>query len=413
MNDARWEGGLAIVQSLHNSGFEAYLVGGCVRDRLLGRPLVDVDIATSALPEQVAALFPRTIPTGLQHGTVTVLQDGHSYEVTTFRTESDYTDARRPDRVHYVRNIREDLARRDFTINAMACGLHDELIDEYGGLADLKRRIIRCVGDPVQRFGEDALRMVRAIRFAAALDFHIAKSVWRGVREQGPRLRLVAMERIGTEWDKMMASAHPARACALLLRSGLLRHLKEPLPDAVVNMQISQALLRLDQLAEVDIRWMALCSAAGLDGEQAAACCRTLRMSGKRAAKIAAAVAFGRSISAEASAVEREAFLVRVLQFGRSAAADWLAYSDAGKQYRTWLDELQLDSVAQLAVKGDELARRLNRKPGPWLAHLLRKLLEAAALGRVVNERTALLEAASSYMTTSGRMKTNGAEDRR
>lgn len=408
-DEALWAGGMDVVRMLHAGGYEAYLVGGCVRDRLLGRPLGDIDIATSALPEHVAALFDRTIPTGLRHGTVTVMQGGRSYEVTTFRTESGYTDARRPDEVVYVRDIREDLARRDFTINAMAFGLDGEWVDPYGGRSDLARRVVRCVGDPLQRFGEDALRMVRAIRFAAALEFRIAKSAWRGILAQAPRLRHVAMERIGAEWDKMMAGPHPGRACGLLIRSGLLACLREPLPAAAfvaletgcgADASANGGIRRLDGLAEPDVRWMAFLAAAGYGSREAADACRSLRMSGKRASRIAAGVAFRYRMKAEAAddVPDRAAFAIAVLDLGRQAAQDWLAMEGGeAAECRAWLEELPADSAKQLAVRGDELASLLSREPGAWVAPALRKLLEDVALGRVANEKEALLQAAFSY----------------
>lgn len=408
-DEALWAGGMDIVRMLRAGGFEAYLVGGCVRDRLLGRPLGDIDIATSALPEHTEALFERTIPTGLRHGTITVVQDGNTYEVTTFRTESGYSDARRPDEVVYVRDIREDLARRDFTINAMACGQDGECIDPYGGRSDLAAGVIRCVGDPLQRFGEDALRMVRAIRFAAALEFRIAKSAWHGIRAQAPRLRHVAMERIGAEWDKMMAGPHPGRACGLLVRSGLLACLREPLPIAFGSgpefdcrgERTSHSGVRLDGLSEADVRWMAFFAAAGCSSRETADACRSLRMSGKRAARIAAGVAFRfRMITAASKegAPDRAAFAYAVLDLGRQAAQDWLAM-EIGEtaECRAWLEALPAVSARQLAVRGDELASRLGREPGAWVAPMLRKLLEDVALGRVANDKEALLQAAAGY----------------
>ena len=158
-----------ILNVLSSAGYEAYYVGGCVRDTILGRPVHDWDVTTSALPEQVMACFDHCVPTGLKHGTVTVLLDGLSAEVTTFRTDGSYRDGRRPENVTFVRSLREDLARRDFTINAMAMDACGEITDLYGGREDLAQCVIRCVGDPEQRFREDALRMLRALRFSAQL----------------------------------------------------------------------------------------------------------------------------------------------------------------------------------------------------------------------------------------------------
>ena len=162
-----------ILKTLEDAGFAACFVGGCVRDTLLGRPVHDWDVTTSALPEEIMALFPRCIPTGIKHGTVTVLLNGESFEVTTFRRDGAYHDGRHPDGVVFVPNLTEDLARRDFTINAMAMHLDGSITDCFDGKADLKRGIIRCVGDPERRFREDALRMLRALRFSAQLGFQI------------------------------------------------------------------------------------------------------------------------------------------------------------------------------------------------------------------------------------------------
>ena len=162
-----------ILKTLEGAGFAACFVGGCVRDTLLGRPVHDWDVTTSALPEEIMALFPRCIPTGIKHGTVTVLLRGESFEVTTFRRDGAYHDGRHPDGVVFVPNLTEDLARRDFTINAMAMHLDGRITDCFDGKADLKRGIIRCVGDPERRFREDALRMLRAWRFSAQLGFAI------------------------------------------------------------------------------------------------------------------------------------------------------------------------------------------------------------------------------------------------
>ena len=167
-----------IIKTLERAGFEARYVGGCVRDTLLGRPIHDWDVTTSALPEQVLALFPRTVPTGLQHGTVTVLSDSGPVEVTTYRADGDYHDGRHPDGVRFVRSLREDTARRDFTVNAMAMDQRGNIRDFYGGRADLAAGILRCVGAPERRFREDALRMLRACRFAAQLGFAIEPETW-------------------------------------------------------------------------------------------------------------------------------------------------------------------------------------------------------------------------------------------
>lgn len=198
-----------ILQILQEHGFEAYYVGGCVRDLLLGRPIHDWDITTSALPEQVMACFSKCIPTGIRHGTITVIEDGISAEVTTFRTETGYADGRHPDQVCFVRNLREDLARRDFTINAMAMNLQGHITDCFGGQADLEKRVIRCVGKPQARFQEDALRMLRALRFSAQLDFSLDPATEQAVMDLAERSNTLSAERVRDEVEKTLCSNRP------------------------------------------------------------------------------------------------------------------------------------------------------------------------------------------------------------
>lgn len=197
-----------ILEVLHSHGYEAYVVGGCVRDALLGRVPGDWDITTSALPAEVKALFPHTADTGIRHGTVMVLKNGSGYEVTTYRIDGAYEDGRHPKSVTFTRSLGEDLKRRDFTINAFAWG-EEGLIDLFEGLKDLDDGTIRCVGDPDQRFDEDALRIMRAVRFSAQLGFRIEKYTGEMIRRHAPRLRDISMERIRTEWEKTLLSDHP------------------------------------------------------------------------------------------------------------------------------------------------------------------------------------------------------------
>ena len=206
------EGAAELLDTLHRAGYAAYVVGGCVRDSLLGLTPHDWDLCTSALPQQVMELFgaQRCIPTGLQHGTVTVKQSGALYEITTFRTEGTYTDGRHPDEVHFVPDVREDLARRDFTINAMAYNEKEGLVDPFGGQADLQSGIVRAVGVPRQRFTEDALRILRLYRFAARFGFAIDPPTAQAAQELCAHLDCVSVERIEEELAKLLAAPAPA-----------------------------------------------------------------------------------------------------------------------------------------------------------------------------------------------------------
>lgn len=198
-----------IIQVLQSHGYEAYAVGGCVRDSILGRVPDDWDITTSATPEETKSLFFKTFDTGIEHGTVTVLMDKEAFEVTTYRVDGKYEDSRHPSEVTFTRNLKEDLLRRDFTINAMAYNDKEGLVDIFGGMQDLEHKIIRCVGDARARFGEDALRILRAVRFAAQLGFTIEEETQKGIEELAPNLANISAERIQVELIKMLTSPNP------------------------------------------------------------------------------------------------------------------------------------------------------------------------------------------------------------
>ena len=225
-----------IIHTLQEKGFEAYAVGGCVRDSILGRVPDDWDITTSATPMETKALFARTFDTGIEHGTITVLIDKDAYEVTTYRVDGKYEDSRHPSEVTFTRSLQEDLLRRDFTINAMAYNDIEGLVDIFGGLEDLNQKTIRCVGDAMARFGEDALRILRAVRFAAQLGFEIEEDTQRGITELAPTLANISAERIQVELIKMLTSPNPG-----MLKSAYeLGITKVILPEFDTMMQTTQ-----------------------------------------------------------------------------------------------------------------------------------------------------------------------------
>ena len=198
-----------VIQTLEQHGFEAYIVGGCVRDSILGRTPGDWDITTSASPQEVKEIFDHTVDTGIEHGTVTVLMNHEPYEVTTYRVDGKYEDHRRPNEVHFTKSLREDLLRRDFTINAMAYNDSEGIIDMYDGMTDLKNQTIRCVGEAKKRFDEDALRILRALRFQAQLGFQIEEKTEEAIKNQAKFLKDISAERIQVELEKLITSAHP------------------------------------------------------------------------------------------------------------------------------------------------------------------------------------------------------------
>lgn len=212
------------VNTFNRSGFECYLIGGCVRDLILGYEIYDYDFATNARPEQVIKLFRRVIPTGIKHGTVTVLKKDLEFEVTTFRSDGKYLDGRRPEQIHYAESLDEDVKRRDFTINGMAYDIKTgEVIDHVGGMEDLKNGIIRTIGDPIERFSEDGLRTFRACRFAAKLGFVIEENTFNAISETLNISAMVSAERVREELMKLLTSGRPSTGFECMRKSGLLK----------------------------------------------------------------------------------------------------------------------------------------------------------------------------------------------
>ena len=254
-------GAAALLDALHAAGYAAYAVGGCVRDSLLGRTAHDWDLCTSALPQQVMELFgaERCIPTGLQHGTVTIKYGGQLYETTTFRTEGSYTDGRHPDAVQFVPDVREDLARRDFTINAMAYNAAEGLVDPFGGQVDLQNGLLRAVGEPQQRFTEDALRILRLYRFAARFGFALDAATARAARQLAPHLDCISAERIQEELAKLLAAPQPG---AYLEPTVLAVVLPELTPAA---LEAAKPVVDACPAGEenLPVRWAALLGALG------------------------------------------------------------------------------------------------------------------------------------------------------
>ncbi|AIQ59517.1 CCA tRNA nucleotidyltransferase [Paenibacillus borealis] len=419
-----------VITGLLDGGHEAYFVGGCLRDELLGRPVHDMDLTTSALPEEVMALFPRCVPTGLAHGTVTVLQDGYSFEVTTYRTESGYADHRRPEHVFFVSDVKEDLRRRDFTINAMCSGMDGVLVDPFGGERDLQLRRIRCVGKAEERFGEDALRMLRCVRFASVLDFAIAKNTWRGLMRQRDKLAHIAVERVRAEVERIVEGPHPQRGLGLLLRSGLLPRGKAPFPWTGSDLAAAAARTAgLGDLQDARLRWALLLHALGSSAAAADELLRAWTFPGAARSSAAAVLRVREAWDAALSSARpedpgateglRRRWIAAVLAHGQSAAEGWLTLLAAAEAsaapaistgavpagqdvpagpraqlLRSWTAAMPLRSLAELAVTGHELAELLQKRPGPWLGVLLHKLLLAAAAGAIANDKQLLLQEA-------------------
>ena len=431
-------GAAALLARLHGAGYAAYAVGGCVRDSLLGRTPQDWDLCTSARPEQVLALFGegQCIPTGLQHGTVTIKYGGQLYETTTFRTEGAYTDGRHPDEVHFVPDVRQDLARRDFTINAMAYNDAEGLIDPFGGQQDLQQGILRAVGDPATRFEEDALRILRLYRFAARFGFAIDPPTGQAARALCAHLDCVSVERIEEELSKLLAAPAPAAYLDEKILKVIIPELSAP------ALQAAKPVVDACPAGTEDlpVRWAALLMSLGEDGtrkalkrlrcsnaliEETAVLVRGMGGSGGRfllghekGHSIALPTACGsrvppqRTVLGETSTapgqdaapdtvirirkllgrydlhtVQRLAALGAAMEPER--AADFAAQAELAAQ-------LDADGVccrvSQLAVNGRDLMAA-GIPAGPGLRRTLEALLDAVVRGQLPNERQRLLDA--------------------
>ena len=408
-------GAAALLDTLHAAGYAAYAVGGCVRDSLLGRTAHDWDLCTSALPQQVMELFgaEQCIPTGLQHGTVTIKYGGQLYETTTFRTEGSYTDGRHPDAVQFVPDVREDLARRDFTINAMAYNEAEGLVDPFGGQADLQNGLLRAVGEPQQRFTEDALRILRLYRFAARFGFALDVATARAARQLAPHLDCISAERIQEELAKLLAAPQPG---AYLEPAVLAVVLPELTPEALTaakpvvdacpageeNLPVRWAAL-LGALGETDTRWVLKrlrCSNACI--EETAVLVRET-----------AGESVCRSFSEEkASAHPSDIHLRQLLgRYGLCTVERLCALCAALHPQNAPACALaaqrarQLEAngaccrVSQLAVNGRDLMAA-GIPAGPALRRVLEALLDGVIRAEYPNEKPALLAAAQKIIAS-------------
>ncbi len=226
-----------ILKNINNHGYEAYVVGGAVRNYLLDKDIADFDVTTNALPDNIEELFEKTIPTGKKFGTITVIHDNNSYEITTFRSDGVYSDGRRPDSVSFSKELKEDLKRRDFTINAMCMDYDENIIDYFGGKEDLKNNIIKCIGNPDERFNEDALRMIRAVRFMTQLRFTIDEETRLSIIKNSHFIKAISIERIHDELNKILLSEKPSRGIRMLVNTGLIDYI---IPEYLSSVGFNQ-----------------------------------------------------------------------------------------------------------------------------------------------------------------------------
>lgn len=440
-----------IIENLNNSGYEAYAVGGCVRDSILGRTPNDWDITTSATPYQVKQVFRRTVDTGIKHGTVTVLLKNNGYEVTTYRVDGEYTDHRRPDEVSFTSELSEDLLRRDFTINAMAYNENDGLVDLYGGLEDLENHIIRCVGVADERFDEDALRIMRAVRFAAQLGFEIENETRDAMRKHVPELKQVSAERIETELTKLLISPHPEKILDMY-ELGITAEVLPEFDEMISTEQNSKYHIydvgrhTIEVMKNVSsdkvMRYSALLHDSGkpkckttdesgadhfyghnvVSEKIAEKVLRRLKMDNDTIRDVKKVVYwhdFGLKGNVSKRAVRKMLSSMGEEYFDRFAEikrADILGQSDYNREssietlelIKKYHDEIMEEgnalSIGDLAVKGKDLIE-LGIKPGPEMGAILKGMLEKVLDAPEYNTREKLLEYATARMNSLERNK--------
>ena len=383
------ENAAVILKGLSEAGYEAYVVGGCVRDSLLGREPKDWDITTSARPEQVKAVFAHTIDTGIEHGTVTVMIGKEGYEVTTYRIDGEYEDSRHPKEVQFTSQLLEDLKRRDFTINAMAYNPDRGIVDAFDGIGDLERKIIRCVGVPQERFNEDALRIMRGLRFAASLDFDIEEKTFQAMTSHAPLLEKISIERSFIEFDKLLLAPHWKKGIKALLATKAYQYL----PDFQETAEEWQSFVA-DYVE--DFRFTS--------SEQAwAATLLALKHDNPRSflKKWKTSVNFQKTVQSLVDIfnfrLERAVTKQDVYQFGKELLeeAETLRRAqglDVDYERIAELDgQLLIHDKHEIVVNGGTLMKELGFKPGPDLGHALKAIENAIVDGQLANAEEAIM----------------------
>lgn len=392
-----FELGKNVIQVLEEHGHQAYFVGGFVRDVLLGRPIQDIDICTSAVPDEVITLFEHVIPTGIQHGTVTVMVEGVPIEVTTFRTEEGYLDHRRPSSVSFVTSLKEDLKRRDFSINAMAMDKDRNIYDYFLGREALENKVITTVGQAFERFSEDALRIMRAIRFSAQLGFTITEDVIHSMIHFKESLELVAIERTAAEWMKIMDSPYPNQAIHYLLQTKIYQEVY-PFRCIARQLELVQE-ISLSGLEPIE-RWGLLLTAEEQDMEGAYSFLASLPLTKKMKNQVLLllenllrypTITLLQDLSAFELydlGVENTFHLIRINHLKSNGTLPNLS-----KQVvQEWLMKLPLKKETGLALKGHEMALYLQKEPGKWIGEAIESLIRAVLEGKVSNNQEELLQ---------------------
>ncbi|MGY3766058.1 CCA tRNA nucleotidyltransferase [Vagococcus vulneris] len=377
-----------IIQKIKDAGYEAYFVGGSVRDIILGQKIHDVDIATSAYPQEIKAIFNRTIDVGIEHGTVLVLWQDNQYEVTTFRTESTYQDFRRPDKVTFVRSLIEDLKRRDFTMNALAMTETGEIIDLFNGIEAIEKKQIKAVGNPHERFSEDALRMMRGLRFASQLGFIIEEETFAAIVENSYLLEKISIERICIEWVKLMLGRDAATGVGLFIASGC-NNFCPGMSEQLFGLNLFQNRIHR-QIKTEELAWALLMDS--LNVANTAKWMKSWKLPNKLIQSVSSAMLFIKkrreckswSVKALYQAGFETVTLVEQL-------LEYTGESGDCSKYQYAYQDLPIHSLQDLAISGNDLLIEFDLKPGKWLGDILSKLADAVLFNQLPNEKKCLL----------------------
>ncbi len=391
--DGEFKRAVPVLEKITEAGFDAYFVGGSVRDRLLDLEVNDVDIASSALPHEIKKIFKRTVDVGIEHGTVLVLFEDESYEITTFRTESTYKDFRRPDSVTFVRSLKEDLKRRDFTMNAIALDIEGQMYDPFDGIEDLGEGIIRAVGNPHERFKEDALRMMRAVRFAAQLDFEIEAETQVSIKENAALLKNIAVERIQAEFEKLLVSQWRYKGIQAMIQSKLYLYCPELENKKVALVSLAADNKPFNQAASA---WAILIyhidkNYPGGDFKPGPFL-RKWKLSNKM---IQDAITIFEGVKNRIGMKEMDPW--HVFSLGEEFALEveylmgHLNLEVKEEETKQCYLNLSIKEKEDLAITGYDLMKESKVKPGPWMSEAMDKALRAVIYEEVANEKVAIL----------------------
>ena len=369
----KFKGAIDILKIFNKNGYEAYFVGGCVRDYLLGEEFSDIDITTNALPEEVKKIFRKSIDTGIQHGTVTILVNGEGYEVTTFRTEDEYINHRSPEKVEFVSNLREDLDRRDFTINAMALDSNGILFDYHNGEKDLSSGVIRTVNNPNERFYEDALRMLRAFRFSSKLGFEIEYDTLEAIKRNAELIKFVSIERIVNEFKKLLSGKGNLRSLGLLLDSKLNTYI--PFLEEIETIQdfskysFCQSLYILAKINDISFDIL-----------------KELKLSNK---EIKLIKEYDKIKENFINNVPLELILYKYNFEDVVFVAEYFSYNNRNTIENC---KLTINSFDEVDITSQEIISTIGEKPGPWIKSVVSELEHEILLNRLDNNRKDILD---------------------